>query len=51
MELRRAWDGQDPNATGFAFSLLGPLRGWRDDQELDLGSPQQRAFLALLLLT
>ncbi|MFI6323741.1 BTAD domain-containing putative transcriptional regulator [Nonomuraea sp. NPDC050556] len=32
------------------FSLLGPVRGWRDGRELDLGSPQQRSLLAVLLL-
>lgn len=32
------------------FSLLGPLRAWRDGTELALGSPQQRAVLAVLLL-
>ncbi|MEV5952610.1 BTAD domain-containing putative transcriptional regulator [Streptomyces sp. NPDC051987] len=40
-------------ATGTAplrFSLLGPLRAWRDESELELGSPQQRAVLAGLLL-
>lgn len=32
------------------FSVLGPLRGWRDDREMALGSPQQRVVLAALLL-
>ncbi|MFF8195296.1 BTAD domain-containing putative transcriptional regulator [Streptomyces bobili] len=31
------------------FELLGPVRVWRDGTELDLGFPQQRALLALLL--
>ncbi|MFE0522061.1 BTAD domain-containing putative transcriptional regulator [Streptomyces sp. NPDC058954] len=34
----------------FRFSLLGPLRAWRQEVELTLGPPQQRAVLALLLL-
>jgi DNA-binding SARP family transcriptional activator len=33
-----------------AFSLLGPIRAWRGGTELDLGSPQQRTTLAMLLL-
>ncbi|NUR24333.1 MAG: helix-turn-helix domain-containing protein, partial [Catenulispora sp.] len=32
------------------FSVLGPVRGWGPDGELDLGSPQQRELLALLVL-
>jgi DNA-binding SARP family transcriptional activator len=32
------------------FEVLGPVRGWSGADELDLGSPQQRAVLAMLLL-
>lgn len=36
--------------SGLWFSVLGPLRAWRDGVELDLGSPQQRSVLAVLLV-
>ncbi|MEV3859902.1 BTAD domain-containing putative transcriptional regulator [Streptomyces sp. NPDC050095] len=32
------------------FSVLGPVRAWRDGEPLATGSPQQRALLAALLL-
>jgi DNA-binding SARP family transcriptional activator len=33
------------------FEILGPVRAWHHDTELDLGSPQQHAVLAILLLS
>ncbi len=36
--------------TGLRFGLLGPLAAWRDGRPLALGSPQQRAVLAVLLV-
>ena len=33
------------------FSLLGSVRAWRDQVELDLGCPKQRAVFAALALS
>jgi DNA-binding SARP family transcriptional activator len=49
--------GADPDPSmvtaarsGLTFVLLGAVRGWRDGRELDLGQPQQRVALVVLLL-
>ncbi|MFI6758961.1 BTAD domain-containing putative transcriptional regulator [Micromonospora sp. NPDC050417] len=36
---------------GLRLAVLGPVRAWRNGREIDLGSPQQRAVLAILLLS
>ncbi|WP_336217056.1 AfsR/SARP family transcriptional regulator [Nonomuraea sp. LPB2021202275-12-8] len=41
--------GQDDEG-GLRFAVLGPVRAWRDGQELDLGTPLQRSILGMLLL-
>ncbi|MDX3100385.1 AfsR/SARP family transcriptional regulator [Nonomuraea angiospora] len=35
---------------GLRFAVLGPVRAWREGQELDLGTPLQRSILGMLLL-
>ncbi|WP_327088666.1 tetratricopeptide repeat protein [Nonomuraea sp. NBC_01738] len=32
------------------FAVLGPVRAWRNGQEVDLGTPLQRSILGMLLL-
>ena len=39
-----------PVAPTVRFSVLGPLRAWRGDAEIDCGPPAQRKVLALLLV-
>jgi DNA-binding SARP family transcriptional activator/tetratricopeptide (TPR) repeat protein len=39
------------SADQIRYSVLGSVRAWRGGEELDLGSPRQRAVLAVLLLS
>ncbi|GAB7037152.1 MULTISPECIES: AfsR/SARP family transcriptional regulator [Catenuloplanes] len=43
---------QDPNhpAAGLRLAVLGPVRAWFGGTELDLGAPQQRSVMAMLVL-
>ncbi|WP_081241304.1 AfsR/SARP family transcriptional regulator [Streptomyces viridosporus] len=47
-EQRRPGSPAEPAA--LRFSVLGPVRAWRDDEPVNTGSPQQRALLTALLL-
>jgi len=37
-------------AEDLRFAVLGPVRAWRDGEQIGTGAPQQRALLAALLL-
>jgi DNA-binding SARP family transcriptional activator len=41
--------GAEPGK-GLRFAVLGPVRAWRDGEQISTGAPQQRALLAVLLL-
>ncbi|SDC95625.1 AfsR/SARP family transcriptional regulator [Streptomyces prasinopilosus] len=41
---------ESPEPPVLRFSVLGPVRAWRDGEPVGTGSPQQRALLAALLL-
>jgi DNA-binding SARP family transcriptional activator len=49
--LGLAGSGHRMPEPGLRFQLLGPIRVWRGDDELELGSPQQQAVLALLTVS
>ncbi|WP_275561754.1 BTAD domain-containing putative transcriptional regulator [Streptomyces sp. 5-6(2022)] len=45
-----ARDKEQAQRQHMRFTVLGPVRAWRSEQQLSTGSPQQRALLAALLL-
>ncbi len=38
----------EANRTALRIQLLGPVRAWRGEREIELGGPQRRAVLAML---
>ncbi|WP_055627277.1 AfsR/SARP family transcriptional regulator [Streptomyces hirsutus] len=50
----KSWAAPEPSVSPepsvLRFSVLGPVRAWRDGEPVATGSPQQRALLAALLL-
>ncbi|MER5255052.1 MULTISPECIES: AfsR/SARP family transcriptional regulator [unclassified Streptomyces] len=49
-DQRRPAPGNAPEELRPHFSVLGPVRAWHGAEHLSMGSPQQRALLAALLL-
>ncbi|MWA11795.1 AfsR/SARP family transcriptional regulator [Streptomyces sp. BA2] len=49
-DQRRPAPGNAPEELRPHFSVLGPVRAWHGAEQLSMGSPQQRALLAALLL-
>ncbi|MEU3982787.1 BTAD domain-containing putative transcriptional regulator [Streptomyces sp. NPDC026672] len=50
-DARGEWDQEErAQSDTVRFSLLGPVRAWRGETEIALGSPQQQTVLAVLLL-
>ena len=48
-EVNTAYEITGRPSDSLRFAVLGPVRAWQGERELDLGSPQQRAVLATLL--